>query len=87
MTDFLTRRDGTWHFVRRVPTAYAALDPRVIVRHTTRIRVLEDRTGRRAASVARRLNAELERHWRELADGQPRWLLTGTARGSMPRQA
>ena len=54
MTDFLTRRDGTWHFVR----------------HTTRIRVQEDRTGRRAASVARRLNAELERHWRELADGQ-----------------
>jgi len=28
MPDFLTRRNGTWHFVRRVPIEFAALDPR-----------------------------------------------------------
>jgi hypothetical protein len=26
MPDFLTRRRGTWHFFRRVPTEFAALD-------------------------------------------------------------
>lgn len=75
MADFLTQRDGTWHFVRRVPAAYIALDSRTIVRHSTRIRVTEDRLGRRAARVADRLNAELEQHWRELAEGQSRFTL------------
>jgi hypothetical protein len=31
MSDFLTRRGSTWHFVRRVPSEFAALDRRVIV--------------------------------------------------------
>jgi hypothetical protein len=26
MSDFLTRRGKTWHFVRRVPAEFAALD-------------------------------------------------------------
>lgn len=72
MTDFLTQRAGTWHCV---PAAYSKLDARGIVRHSTRIRVVEDRLGRRAARVADRLNAELELHWRELADGQSQFTL------------
>ncbi|WP_375413011.1 tyrosine-type recombinase/integrase [uncultured Bradyrhizobium sp.] len=67
MPDFLTRRDGTWHFVRRVPVEFAEFDRRGIVRHSTKVRVANDRTGRRATRVADRLNSELEAHWRELA--------------------
>ena len=26
MSDFLTRRNGTWYFVRRVPLAFASFD-------------------------------------------------------------
>ena len=75
MVDFLTQRDGTWHFVRRVPSAYTALDSRTIVWHSTRIRVVEDRLGRRGARVADRLDAELEQQWREMAEGQSRYAL------------
>lgn len=67
MPDFLTRRYGMWHFVRRVPLEFAALDRRGIVRHSTRVPVSADRTGRRAIRVAMRLNAELEAHWHQLA--------------------
>lgn len=70
MSDFLTRRGGIWHFVRRVPLEYAALDPRGIVRHSTRVKVADDRTGRRAARVALTLNEELEAFWSGLARGQ-----------------
>jgi integrase len=70
MSDFLTRRGATWHFVRRVPAAFAALDRRGIVRHSTRIKVADDRVGRRAARVADTLNEELERFWKGLANGQ-----------------
>jgi hypothetical protein len=69
MPDFLTRRCGTWHFVRRVPLEFARFDQRGIVKHSTRIRVAEDRTGRRAARVAERLNAQLEAFWRASAGG------------------
>ena len=37
MSDFLTCRSAVWHFVRRVPAEFAALDRRVIIRHSTRI--------------------------------------------------
>jgi integrase len=70
MTDFLTRRGGIWHFVRRVPLEYAALDPRGIVRHSTRVKIADDRTGRRAARVALTLNEELEAYWVGLTRGQ-----------------
>ena len=70
MSDFLTRQGGTWHFVRRVPTEFAALDLRGIVRHSTRVKVADDRVGRRAARVALTLNEELERFWKSLALGQ-----------------
>lgn len=49
MSEFLTRRNGTWHFVRRVPLEFAEIDRRVIIRHSTRIRIAHDRAGRRAA--------------------------------------
>lgn len=64
MSDFLTRRHGTWHFVRRVPTEFAAYDSRGIIKHSTKVRVSDDRTGRRAAGVAEKLNRELEAYWR-----------------------
>jgi len=70
MSDFLTRRGGIWHFVRRVPLEYAALDPRGIVRHSTRVKIADDRTGRRAARVALTLNEELEAYWVGLARGE-----------------
>jgi hypothetical protein len=64
MVDFLTRRHGTWHFVRRVPTEFAAFDRRRIIKHSTKIRIADDRNGRRASSVADKLNRELETFWR-----------------------
>jgi integrase len=70
MSDFLTRRGSTWHFVRRVPAEFAALDSRGIIRHSTRIKVTEDRLGRRASRVAHTFNQQLEGFWKELAAGQ-----------------
>lgn len=67
MSDFLTRRGSVWHFVRRVPSEFAPIDPRGIIRHSTRIRITDDRTGRRAARVAQKLNEALELHWKSLA--------------------
>jgi hypothetical protein len=32
MPDFLTRRNGTWHYVRRVPLEFAAFDRRDVIR-------------------------------------------------------
>lgn len=77
MPDFLTRRNGTWHFVRRVPTEYAALDPRKIIKHSTKVRIADDRTGRRASRVAGKLNEELEAHWRGLVEGKSKQHLAG----------
>jgi hypothetical protein len=70
MPDFLTRRHGTWQFVRRVPSEFAKYDPRGVIKHSTKIRVAEDRTGRRATKVALRLNAELENFWQHAARGK-----------------
>ena len=67
MSDFLSRRGGTWHFVRRVPAEFSRVDRRVIVQHSTRIKIADDRVGRRAGRVAILLNEELERYWRSLA--------------------
>src|SRR5882762_497582 len=70
MPDFLTRRDGSWHFVRRVPTEFAPFDGRGIIKHSTKVRIAQDRTGRRAARVADKLNEELELYWKTLAGGR-----------------
>jgi hypothetical protein len=64
MPDFLTRRNGAWHFVRRVPIEFAAFDARGIIKHSTKIRIADDRKGRRASRVATKLTQELEAHWR-----------------------
>jgi hypothetical protein len=69
MPDFLTRRCGTWHFVRRVPVEFAHFDERRVVKHSTKVRIAQDRTGRRAARVADKLNEELELYWKALANG------------------
>lgn len=68
--DFLTRRCGTWHFVRRVPVEFARLDPRGIIKLRPRSRIAQDRTGRCAARVAARLNNEIELHWKGLVEGR-----------------
>jgi integrase len=70
MPDFLTRRNGTWHFVRRVPIEFAAFDRRGVIKHSTRIKIVSDRAGRRAARVAEKLNQELELYWKGLTEGQ-----------------
>lgn len=76
MPDFLTRRSGTWHFVRRVPAEFSHFDVRGIVKHSTKVRISTDRTGRRAARVADKLNAELELFWKGLAEGKSKEELT-----------
>ena len=70
MSESLTRRGSAGHVVRRVPVEFAALDKRGIVRHSTRIKVAQDRTGRRAARLAGTLNEKLEGVWRGVAKGQ-----------------
>lgn len=70
MPDFLTRRNGSWHFVRRVPAEFAELDPRGVIKHSTKIRISHDRTGRRAARVAEKLNQQLEQYWKGLSNGK-----------------
>jgi integrase len=69
MTERLMRRGGFWHYTRRVPKQYAELDRRVIVQESTGIRVADDPRAIRAAPAARRLDKELEQHWRRLASG------------------
>lgn len=70
MSDFLTRRNGTWHFVRRVPSEFASFDARVIVWQSTKVKVQDDRNGRRASQIAEKLNADLEASWHAAALGQ-----------------
>lgn len=69
MPDFLTRRNGTWHFARRVPVEFAKFDRRGVIKHSTRIKIANDRAGRRAARVAEKFNEELERYWSGLSRG------------------
>ncbi len=70
MPDYLTRRNGVWHFARRVPSEFSHVDRRGIVKHSTKIRVEDDRSGRRAARVAEEFNKALEAEWKALTDGK-----------------
>ncbi|WP_131194336.1 tyrosine-type recombinase/integrase [Lichenihabitans psoromatis] len=70
MSTFLTRRDGWWHFARRVPEPFTGLDKRGIVKQSTKVRVADDPRGIRAGKVAGQINAELEIYWRALSDGR-----------------
>jgi hypothetical protein len=40
MPDFLTRLNGTWRFVRRVPAEFSEIDKRGIVRRSTKVRIV-----------------------------------------------
>ncbi|MDP4024425.1 tyrosine-type recombinase/integrase [Methylobacterium sp. NEAU 140] len=64
MPEFLTKRAGFWHYARRVPLAYADLDPRGVIRQSTKIRVADDPRAIRAQRAAERINGELEAFWR-----------------------
>jgi hypothetical protein len=66
--EYLTDRDGTWQFYRRVPTHFAHLDKRGTVKLSTKVRVAKDRTGSKASRVAARLNETLEAYWRGLSE-------------------
>jgi hypothetical protein len=69
-SDYLTKRDGVWHYYRRVPSSYAHLDPRLHVKLSTKIKVANDRAGTKAGRVAARMNATNEAYWRSLADNK-----------------
>lgn len=70
MPEYLTKRNGFWQFVRRVPLEYAHLDDRGVIKHSTRIEVRADRRGTRAGKVADNMNRELEAYWRGLVEGK-----------------
>ncbi|WP_420104099.1 tyrosine-type recombinase/integrase [Bosea sp. (in: a-proteobacteria)] len=70
MANFLGKRDGWWHYVRRVPAVYAEHDRRGIVKQSTKIRVADDPRGIVAAKAAAKINAETEAYWRGLWLGQ-----------------
>lgn len=63
---YLHRRDGIWHFRRRVPSDLADLDPRGAVRISTK-----KRDYQQAVVVASRINAELEALWGSLSASPP----------------
>jgi integrase len=68
--DFLTIRNGTWNYYRRVPAEYVHLDRRHHVKLSTKIKVANDRRGAKAGRVAAKLNATMEAYWRGLSDGK-----------------
>lgn len=69
MSEYLTKRNGVWHYQRRVPEEFAAFDKRVPVRLTTGIKVVDDKRGRKAIEIAERLNLDTEAYWRMCAGG------------------
>ncbi len=64
------RKGGFWYLIKRVPAAFQHLDTRGIVKVSTRIRVADDPKGIRATQRVQELSAELDRYWRDLADGR-----------------
>jgi hypothetical protein len=60
----LIRRDGIWHYRRRVPTRFAEVDARGIVRIS-----LETRDLRRAEQLKIAVEADLEAYWLALTSG------------------
>ena len=68
--DYLVKREGVWHYNRRVPLSLAGLDTRRFARQSTKIRVADDPRGSKARKVADRINAETEAYWKALLGGQ-----------------
>jgi hypothetical protein len=65
---YLTIRDGTWHYYRRVPSNYAHLDKRGSIKLSTKIKVANDRAGTKAGRIAARMNETHEAYWRSLVE-------------------
>lgn len=63
----LSKRGGVWYYVRRVPKAFEAVDPRRPVKLSTGIMVRDDRAGAKAARKAKQLEIDLEASWRASA--------------------
>lgn len=70
MSDFLGKRAGFWHYMRRVPAVFAARDRRGIVKQSTKIRVADDPRGIAARRAAARINADTEAYWKSLYLGR-----------------
>jgi integrase len=67
---YLTVRDGVWHYLRRVPREFAHLDKRGSIKLSTKVKVAKDRTGTKAGRVAARLNETHEAYWNGLAENK-----------------
>jgi hypothetical protein len=68
--EYLTKRDGVWHYYRRVPSEYAHLDRRAHIKLSTKIKIASDRTGIKAGRVAARMNETCEAYWRSLTENK-----------------
>jgi integrase len=66
----LLKKDGWWHFFRRVPKHMAEFDARRFVKKATKIRVAHDPNGRLAAKRAHDFNNHLERDWTDMIAGR-----------------
>ena len=74
----LTKRDGIWHYARRVPTSLKEIDGRTVIKITTGVRVADDPRGVTAAKKAAIINGQVEQLWRDKIagrseDGQARY--------------
>lgn len=66
----VSKRDGYWYLIRRVPVRYEAVDRRVVERMSTGVRIGDDPKAIVASGVAAELNAKLEQRWRALIEGR-----------------
>lgn len=70
MSEYLRKRDGYWYYARRVPTEFVELAGHEKIRVSTKIKVVDDRRGKRAAAVVDELNRAAEQRWRDLVEGR-----------------
>lgn len=63
----LQKKKGFWYFARRVPSRYAALDPRGTVYISTHIRIVDDPRAICARKRAVEFNDELFLRWETAA--------------------
>ncbi|GJE81938.1 hypothetical protein CJNNKLLH_3294 [Methylorubrum thiocyanatum] len=58
-----------WHYARRMPAAYVEVDPRGVIRQSTKIRVVDDPRKVHARRTAQKINEEMETFWRASLGG------------------
>ncbi len=63
------KKDGFWHFIRRVPSEFAAFDRRKRVARSTRVRITDDPRGVTAQAVVDRMIRDLEEFWAAKREG------------------